>query len=106
RRGTGFSISLPAYENDLLNALARTGGFPGTDAVNEIIIERSSFTGEQDRDNLIKTLQDKEPRPETAGGKTIRIPLKMRPGDPLPFRPEDIVLQTGDIVYIESREAD
>ena len=33
RRGTGFALDLPAYENDVLNALAQTGGFPGTDAV-------------------------------------------------------------------------
>src|SRR5262249_32856175 len=31
RRGAGYAIELPAYENDVLNALARTGGLPGTD---------------------------------------------------------------------------
>ena len=30
----------------------------------------------------------------------------MRPNEPLPFKPEDIVLKTGDIVFIESRETE
>ena len=32
KRGTGFQLNLNAYENDVLNALAQTGGFPGLDA--------------------------------------------------------------------------
>ena len=32
--GTGQIIDLPAYQNDVLTALARTGGLPGTDAKN------------------------------------------------------------------------
>src|SRR5579875_471908 len=43
RRGTGHALDLPAYKNDVLNALAQTGGLPGTDAADEIIIERGSF---------------------------------------------------------------
>src|SRR5262249_38035105 len=39
KRGTGFVLDLPAYENDVLNALARTGGLPGLDADNEVIIQ-------------------------------------------------------------------
>ena len=39
-RGTGHLVALPAYENDVLSALARTGGLPGLDAVNEVVIER------------------------------------------------------------------
>jgi hypothetical protein len=40
------------------------------------------------------------------GGHTIRIPLRLRPGQMPSIRPEDIVLHTGDIVYIEAREAE
>jgi len=54
RKGQGFSLQLPAYENDVLNALARTGGFPGTDAVNEIIIERGTFSGDLDKADVIR----------------------------------------------------
>lgn len=33
----------------------------------------------------------------------IRIPLKVLPGEPLTFRPEDVVLNDGDIVLVENR---
>src|SRR5262249_37221819 len=56
-RGTGFAVDLPAYENDVLTALALTGGLPGFDAVNEIIIQRGYFTSEQDRDLLLQQLE-------------------------------------------------
>jgi hypothetical protein len=36
----------------------------------------------------------------------IRIPLRVRPGEPLNIRPEDVILQEGDIIYIAAREAD
>ncbi|MBL8794543.1 MAG: polysaccharide biosynthesis/export family protein, partial [Planctomycetia bacterium] len=35
KRGTGVNLDLPAYENDVLNALTRSGGLPGLDAKNE-----------------------------------------------------------------------
>ena len=56
RRGAGYSLDLPAYENDVLNALSRTGGFPGTDAVNEVLIYRGSLSGEKDRADLLGAL--------------------------------------------------
>lgn len=33
----------------------------------------------------------------------IRIPMKVLPGEPLSFRPEDVVLNDGDIVLVENR---
>jgi len=124
KRGTGHLVSLPAYENDVLNALARTGGLPGLDAVNEVVIERGSSRPEPERQ---ASLQEDEllpaprlyPRAEREarvregcsqapaaglGGQVIRIPLRLRPGEELPFKPEDVILQTGDIVFIEARE--
>jgi hypothetical protein len=88
KKGSGFPIDLPAGENDVLNALARTGGLPGSDAKNEIVVHRhsSSKSGSQER--------------------TIRIPLRARPGEPLPFHPEDVILEQGDIVYLESRNTE
>jgi protein involved in polysaccharide export with SLBB domain len=110
RKGTGFAIDLPAYENDVLNALARTGGFPGSDAVNEIIVERGSFKGENGRQDMIHSLQacppGTDPLSVAGGAQRIRIPLRYRPGQAPNLRPEDIVLQSGDIVYIEARESD
>src|SRR5205807_7682719 len=34
KRGTGYAVDLPAYENDVLHALSQTGGLPGLDAYN------------------------------------------------------------------------
>jgi protein involved in polysaccharide export with SLBB domain len=109
RRGTGHSLDLPAYQNDVLNALARTGGLPGTDAADEIIIERGSFRGEQGRQNVVDTLlacPGSDPLAVAPGTQRTRIPLRYRPGQSTPVRPEDVILQTGDIVFIESRESE
>jgi hypothetical protein len=109
RRGTGFALDLPAGENDVLNALARTGGFPGSDAVNEVVIVRGSLAPGQGGEDLFRNFQACPPGADLlslAGGQTIRIPLRYRPGERPYLRPEDVILQTGDIVFIEAREAD
>lgn len=110
RRGTGYTLDLPAYENDVLNALARTGGIPGYEAVDEVIIERGSFQGAQGRQNMVNSLltcPGSDPLALAAPGtQRIRIPLRYRAGQPPTIRPEDVVLQSGDVVFIEAREAD
>jgi len=112
KRGAGFAVDLPAYENDVLHALAQTGGLPGLDAVNEVVIQRGYFQDGIDREALVGKLEGLPSgcNPQEAlaaeSGQTVRIPLRLRPGE-LPFiRPEDIVLHTGDIVFIEGREAE
>lgn len=46
KRGTGKLVSLPAYRNDVLHALAETGGLPGLDAENTIyVIRRKGSAG-------------------------------------------------------------
>lgn len=40
KQGTGKAVNLPVYKNDVLNALAETGGLPGLDAENAIYIIR------------------------------------------------------------------
>ena len=40
KRGMGRVVSLPAYKNDVLHALAETGGLPGLDAENMIYVIR------------------------------------------------------------------
>jgi protein involved in polysaccharide export with SLBB domain len=91
RRGTGSTVDLPAYENDVLNALNRTGGLPGLDAINEVIIQRED-TGKQPG--------------EKSGLQVVRIPLRMREGEPVPFQPADVILKTGDILFIEARDTE
>jgi hypothetical protein len=41
KRGTGEVVILPVYRNDVLNALAETGGLPGLDAENAIYVIRN-----------------------------------------------------------------
>lgn len=84
-RGTGAAIDLPAYENDLLSALDRTGGLPGSGAKNEVVIQRELKTG---------------------GTKIISIPLKLREGETIPFAPADVILQSGDVVVVEPRNVE
>jgi protein involved in polysaccharide export with SLBB domain len=105
KRGTGFQLQLPAYENDVLNALARTGGFPGLDARNEVIIERAPRPGDPQTTAAPRTGYDNVPA-GWGGGQRIRIPLRLRAEQQLPFRTDDIVLNTGDIVYIDSRDTE
>jgi len=85
RKGSGFNLDLPIGENDILNALARSGGLPGTDAKNEVIIHKKNSKN-----------------PEAV----MRIPLRLKDGEPPPFKPEDVVLDNGDIVFLESRDAE
>lgn len=92
KRGSGYPIDLQAGENDVLNALARTGGLPGLDANNEIIIQRT-----------LKNEGDKDSAPDV---DMIRIPLRVRRGELPSFRPQDVILNDGDIVFIESRETE
>src|SRR5262249_28942573 len=40
KKGVGQVLELPAYENDVLTAITRSGGTPGSDAKNEVIILR------------------------------------------------------------------
>ncbi len=108
KRGTGHEIDLPAYENDVLHALTRTGGLPGLDAFNEVVIYRNCFADDAARTAL---RQEFETRPQpcdlAASGRcvqTIRIPLRTLPGVAPPFRPEDVILHTGDVVLLECRD--
>jgi len=102
----------PAPSLHSLNPLAQTGGLPGLDAVNEVVIQRGYFQDALDRDGLLRELEARPPdcSPYAAaagqGGQTIRIPLRLRPGEVPSIRPEDIILHTGDIVFIEAREAE
>jgi protein involved in polysaccharide export with SLBB domain len=108
KRGTGYVVNLPAYENDVLNALAKTGGLPGLDAQNEVVIQRGYFQDFGDRDGVLKHIE-RGPRcgPDgRGGGQMIHIPLRLRPDEPPPFGPEDVVLHDGDIVFIEARDTE
>lgn len=79
KRGNGFTLRMQAGENDVLRALNATGGPPGLDAKNEILIEHFD-------------------RP------TTHIPLRLYPEQALNLCEDDIILRDGDVVKIESRD--
>jgi hypothetical protein len=96
RRGTGNVLNLPAGENDVLNALARTGGLPGTDALTEVYVERGGMARLEAAPPGAPAFQ-----PDL---QIIRIPLRLKPGEPFTVKPEDVVLGEGDIVFVRARE--
>lgn len=107
--GATHLVELPAYQNDVLHALSKAGGMPGLDANNELLILRGAFQSAEERDRFLSSAQD------PAGWQAMwdrnpnvkRIPLRVGPDDPpVHLTPNDIILNTGDIVYIKSREAE
>lgn len=95
QKGTGTVVDLPADENDVLNALTRTGGLPGPAGRNEVIIQRGAHRSRRKGEAAI-----------AESTEIIRIPLRHSPGAPRTFLPADVVLHTGDIVYVEARRAE
>jgi hypothetical protein len=115
--GTGSVIYLPAYHNNVLNALSLTGGLPGLDAANEIVIQRGAMETTPQQEGSEPYVSDGVlVIPDPPAGvdnpdnivtdKIVRIPLRLAPGQPLPFRPQDVILHDGDIVLIEARDTD
>ena len=111
----GFVLQMPAYENDVLNAPSQTGGMPGVNAKAEVRILRGNTVDFARRDTQLEEFyRGNDPRqfpygiiPDQPDGmNTVRIPLRLRPGEVPHFRPEDIILRDGDIVYVDSRETE
>lgn len=95
RRTAGFPLDLPAYENDLLNALTRSGGLPGIEAMDEVTIIRGAYRPGSDQ------LKD-----DAVSRETIHVPIRLHTGEPFPVRPADLILQTGDVVHVRARVGD
>ncbi len=114
KRGTGHVVDLPAYENDVLRALSETGGMPGTDAKNEVLIYRGLYSDAVNYDQLVNNLcqdncQDpcfcnEAPLPDPPN--VTRIPLRYNPANPPVFTQQDVILGEGDIVIIRSRDTE
>lgn len=106
--GTGHIVDLRAYENDVVTALANTGGLPGLDAFNGVFI----FRGGQSNAALVQALPNLEPGEQLEsvsddlGIKVDYIPVRWAKDEPLPFAPEDAILHEGDVVLLESRVTD
>jgi protein involved in polysaccharide export with SLBB domain len=105
--GATYLVELPAYQNDVLHALSKAGGLPGLDARNELLILRGGFQNAEDRDRLLGAAKDRDAWQWVNNPNVKKIPLRVGPDDPpVQLTPADIILNTGDIVYIRSREAE
>ncbi|MEZ6062255.1 MAG: polysaccharide biosynthesis/export family protein [Planctomycetaceae bacterium] len=104
-RGSGEVIDLPIYENDVLHALASTGGMPGTDAAREIwVFKRSGLTNPHailPEELQVRTVSYHETVGEDR--QVIRLPLAGCPGECVPYDQSSVVLDEGDVVYVPRR---
>lgn len=121
-RGTATSLELPAYRNDVLEALSQTGGLPGLNAKNEVVILRKAYSEEfsntdyMSGDLDVGYAQSKVADRYNATGEIadlsselgiVRIPLRVGANEEPPqLTSEDVTLYDGDVVYIQSREAE
>jgi protein involved in polysaccharide export with SLBB domain len=109
RQGLTKVVELRAYENDVLHALSETGGLPGVEAKNEVTVLRGAMHSPQGQDLLKRAMDDPKNRSNlfTASGVAVKIPLRIASNErPLSISPDDIILNNGDIVFVESRESE
>ena len=110
RRGTGQVIDLPAFENDVLHALAASGGLPGIDASSTLWVFRGQSSAEVlqafQRNAQVGESSQAVFRAAKTAHTAVRIPLRIRPGDPAPFGEADVILRAGDVVYVETRQSE
>lgn len=109
-------IKLPAGQNDIMHALAQTGGLPGVNARNEIKVLRAKDADRRKRAEFTRAFYAHQQAvlldpcacpPEMPDDPTIlRIPLRVAPGVVPEISPDDVRLDNGDIVYIEARDSE
>ena len=93
----GFELEIAATEADVLSALAQSGGLPGIDAKDEILIYRKANTGGEISANNLDRSRLAEPQ---------RIPLKVRLDDTAKIPERAVTLGDGDILVVEVKEAE
>lgn len=108
RRGMSYPLELKAYENDVLHALSESGGMPGNDAKNEVIILRGAFSNAEERDYYMRSFEDPTAQEQLLNRpNVIKIPLRIGPNDPkVELSESDIILNAGDVVFVRSRETE
>jgi protein involved in polysaccharide export with SLBB domain len=99
--GSGQVVDLPAYENDLLTALTLSGGLPGSTAASEVVIYRGFNTPDAARGRSVPPPGAKS-QAGGPGGQVIHIPLRLHPGEAPTFGPDDVVLNSGDVVLVQA----
>lgn len=113
---TGGLVKLPAYQNDILHALVETGGLPGLNARNEVKVLRASTADKRKRADFLREFWQQQeaarldpcvcPPSLPDDPAVLKVPLRVKPGVVPELSAEDVTLQDGDIVYIESRDAE
>lgn len=103
QKPSGEIVELPAYQNDLLNALARTGGLPNSDNSRDVIIYRGEWHGDGMAEAPCRPLCPSDD-PLIDGQRIIRIPLRTKNCESVQVPREDIVLHEGDIVVVRGRD--
>ncbi|QDU81153.1 Polysaccharide biosynthesis/export protein [Polystyrenella longa] len=130
KRGMGRVIQLPAGHNDVLHALAETGGPPGEDAENVIYVVKrsrncdacSSTSAIPTRNNAYHSdfghslasgmpwghcdLTMMDNRVSLSAPQVIRIPIRINPEEKFVINEEDVILEDGDHIFIEHRDYD
>ncbi|MCA9240148.1 MAG: polysaccharide biosynthesis/export family protein [Planctomycetales bacterium] len=101
---TGQIVELPAYQNDLLNALARTGGLPGLEARRDVLIYRGYWDEAGGAPTPCCPVCPGREDVCADGERIVRIPLRAKPCEPPQFSREDVVLHNGDIVVVRGLE--
>jgi len=109
KRNTGYVVDLPAYQNDVVTALARTGGLPDLDAYDGVIIYRDAPRDKPLKAEAVKQIENAKPGADLAAldayfGETIHIPLRLPAGAPMPFGANDVILRNGDVLFLEARD--
>lgn len=107
KRGTGHTLDLRAYENDVASALVESGGLPGLDTFSGIYIFRNGHNNRE----LVRQIEGLQPGEDPMavvgdGVPVVHIPTRWPAGAPLPFSQEDVILHPGDMILIEARPAD
>jgi len=100
-------LQLPAGDNDLLNALSRTGGLPGVNA-------RSDVRVLSDTPNRTFGSSATSPFPRTGSGRSgyrtsgrvTTVPTRQTTGFRSSIAPNDIRLNQGDVVVVTPRETE
>jgi len=105
QQNTGMVLELPAYENDVLNALTLSGGLPGLESTQEVIIQRGYWNQQNNPNGMqscypVEADLDNGPDGER---RVIHIPMRIRGSEPINFTSQDIILQTGDIVIVRAQ---
>ncbi len=109
-RGSAEVIDLPIYENDILHALAATGGLPGTDAAREIwVFKRKGLTNPHaicPAELRVHTVgyHEQSGCEDECGKQVINVPLVGCPGEGTPYTQSNVILEEGDVVFLPRRE--